>query len=82
MAWKPHMTLDELNTEMTALCAKVKDVEENGGLTKAEEKELNKKVLLTVESLEEHGEWNIVFKPEVPAETRKMYEELIGSTFY
>ena len=76
MAWKPRMTLDELNTEMTALFAKMKDVEENGGLTKDEMKQFKTEVVLVVESLQEHGEWTMVFKPEVPTETRKMYVEL------
>ena len=76
MTWRPNRTLDELSTEMTALCAKVKDIELNGGLTKDEMKKFKNEVGLVVESLQEHGEWVMVFEPEVPAETQKMYVEL------
>jgi hypothetical protein len=75
MAWKPDMTLDEIGTEMTELCAEVKQIEASGKtLTKDERKALWNRQMLAIEDLEmRHGTITTVFGPEVPAETQKMF---------
>ena len=67
------MTLDEISTEMTELCAEVKQIEAG---SKALTTEFKYQVGMVLESLEEHGEWAMVFKPEVPAETQQMWGKL------
>ena len=73
MTWKPGMTLDEIGSEMTKLCAEVKQIEAG---SKALTEEFKNEVGLVVEELENHGEWTMVFVPEVPAEAQKLYREL------
>lgn len=78
MTWRPDMTLDELGTEMSILCAELERIEARGEtLTKEEQANLQNRVMLVTESLEmEHGTITTVFGPEVPAETQKMFFKL------
>lgn len=39
MTWKPNMTLEEIGTEMTEVCAEVKQIETSGKTLTKEERE-------------------------------------------
>lgn len=74
LAWK-DMTLDEIGTEMTEICKQIESGDKT--LTKDELKELKNDAGWLIERLQEqHGEWTMVFGPEVPAEVQKMWHTL------
>lgn len=78
MACTFDMTLDEIGTEMNAICAEVKQIEAGGKtLTKDELADVKNRAELVVESLQyNHGVVTFLFDPEVPATTTAMFYEL------
>ena len=79
MTWKANMTLGELTTEMSNLCAEVERIEARGEtVIESEERDsLWNQIMLVTEELERsHGTLTTVFGPDVPAETQRMFFSL------